>query len=142
MVLTLALVFAVPIGCLIVLSFYSMTGPATVGDHLTAENYLNFFTDFFYFRILLNTFWLGAIVVISCLIIGYPVSYFLARTRSRWRGFLLFMVVAPLLVSAVVRNIGWFPILSNSGLVNWLLLKFGLVSQPIPLISNFTGVVI
>jgi putative spermidine/putrescine transport system permease protein len=142
MLLTLALVFAVPIGCLIVLSFYSMTGPATVGDHLTAENYLNFFTDFFYFRILLNTFWLGAVVVISCLVIGYPVSYFLARTRSRWRGFLLFMVVAPLLVSAVVRNIGWFPILSNSGLVNWLLLNSGLVTQPVPLISNFTGVVI
>src|SRR6478609_8400818 len=93
MVLTLALVFAVPIGCLIVLSLYSMTGPATVGDHLTAENYLNFFTDFFYFRILLNTFWLGAVVVISCLVIGYPVSYFLARTRSRWRGFLLFLVL-------------------------------------------------
>jgi ABC-type sugar transport system permease subunit len=37
MLLTLALVFAVPIGCLIVLSFYSMTGPATVGDHLTAS---------------------------------------------------------------------------------------------------------
>jgi len=128
MLLTLALVFAVPIGCLIVLSFYSMTGPATVGDQLTAENYLNFFTDFFYFRILLNTFWLGAVVVISCLVIGYPVSYFLARTQSRWRGFLLFLVVAPLLVSAVVRNIGWFPILSNSGLVNWLLLKFGLVA--------------
>ncbi|MEA2962420.1 MAG: putative spermidine/putrescine transport system permease protein, partial [Alphaproteobacteria bacterium] len=142
MLLTLALVFAVPIGCLIVLSFYSMTGPATVGDHLTAENYLSFFTDVFYFRILLNTFWLGAVVVISCLVIGYPVSYFLARTRSRWRGFLLFMVVAPLLVSAVVRNIGWFPILSNSGLVNWLLLNSGLVSQPVPLISNFTGVVI
>jgi len=142
MLLTLAVVFAVPIGCLIVLSFYSMTGPATVGDQLTAENYLNFFTDFFYFRILLNTFWLGAVVVISCLVIGYPVSYFLARTRSRWRGFLLFMVVAPLLVSAVVRNIGWFPILSNSGLVNWLLLNSGLVSQPVPLISNFTGVVI
>jgi putative spermidine/putrescine transport system permease protein len=142
MVLTLALVFAVPIGCLIVLSFYSMTGAATVGDHLTLENYLNFFTDVFYFRILLNTFWLGAVVVISCLVIGYPVSYFLARTRSRWRGFLLFMVVAPLLVSAVVRNVGWFPILSNNGLVNWLLLKSGLVSQPIPLISNFTGVVI
>jgi putative spermidine/putrescine transport system permease protein len=140
--LTLALVFAVPIGSLIVLSFYSMTGPAAVGGHLTAENYLNFFTDFFYFRILLNTFWLGAVVVISCLVIGYPVSYFLARTRSRWRGFLLFLVVAPLLVSAVVRNIGWFPILSNSGLVNWLLLKFRLVSQPVPLISNFTGVVI
>jgi putative spermidine/putrescine transport system permease protein len=142
MVLTLALVFALPIGCLIVLSFFSMTGPASVGDQFTLENYLNFFTDVFYLRVVYNTFWLGAVVVICCLVIGYPVAYFLARTRSRWRGMLLFTVVAPLLISAVVRNIGWFPILSNAGLVNWLLLKSGLVSQPIPLISNVTGVVI
>src|SRR6476620_5546901 len=142
MVLTLAIVFAVPIVCLIALSLFSMTGPATVGDELTLENYRAFFTDPFYFKIMLNTFWLAGTVVLCCLVIGYPVSYFLARTQSRWRGLLLFMVVAPLLVSAVVRNIGWFPILSNSGLVNWLLLKFGLVSQPVSLISNFTGVVI
>jgi putative spermidine/putrescine transport system permease protein len=142
MVVTLALVFAMPIACLLVLSFFSMTGPAAVGDEFTLENYRNFFTDGFYLKIVLNTFWLGGVVVICCLLIGYPVSYFLARTRSRWRGLLLFLVVAPLLISAVVRNIGWFPILSNGGLVNWLLLKSGLVSQPLPLISNFTGVVI
>lgn len=103
MVLTLAIVFAVPIICLIALSFFSMTGPAMVGDELTFENYRNFFTDPFYFRILLNTFWLAGTVVLCCLVIGYPVSYFLARTRSRWRGLLLFIMVAPLLVSAVVR---------------------------------------
>jgi putative spermidine/putrescine transport system permease protein len=142
MVLTLAIVFAVPIICLIELSFFSMTGPAMVGDELTLENYRNFFTDPFYFRILLNTFWLASTVVLCCLVIGYPVSYFLARTRSRWRGLLLFMVVAPLLVSAVVRNIGWFPILSDSGLVNWVLLQSGLVTTPLQLIGNFTGVVI
>jgi putative spermidine/putrescine transport system permease protein len=142
MVVTLALVFAIPIACLLVLSFFNMTGPAAVGDEFTLENYRNFFTDGFYLKIVLNTFWLGGVVVICCLLIGYPVSYFLARTRSRWRGLLLFLVVAPLLISAVVRNIGWFPILSNGGLVNWLLLKSGLVSQPLPLISNFTGVVI
>jgi len=142
MTAVLTFVFAVPIGCLIVLSFFSMTGPAAVDDQFTLQNYRNFFTDGFYLKIILNTFWLGAVVVFFCLIIGYPVSYFLARTRSRWRGTLLFLVVAPLLVSAVVRNIGWFPILTNGGLVNWLLLKSGLVSQPVPLISNFTGVVI
>jgi len=142
MVLVLAIVFAVPIVCLIALSFFSMTGPATVGDELTLENYRNFFTDPFYFRILLNTFWLAGTVVLCCLVVGYPVSYFLARTWSRWRGLLLFMVVAPLLVSAVVRNIGWFPILSDSGLVNWVLLQSGLVTTPLQLIGNLTGVVI
>jgi putative spermidine/putrescine transport system permease protein len=142
MVLTLAMVFAVPIGCLILLSFFSMTGPAQVGDEFSLENYRSFVTDPFYHRIILNTFWLGGVVVFFCLIVGYPVSYFLARTKSRWRGMLLCLVVAPLLVSAVVRNIGWFPILSNEGLVNWLLLKSGLISTSLPLISNFTGVVV
>lgn len=142
MVLTLAAVFAVPIGCLIFLSFFGMTGPAQVGDEFSLENYRNFITDPFYYRIVLNTFWLGGVVVLCCLIVGYPVSYFLARTKSRWRGLLLFLVVAPLLVSAVVRNIGWFPILSNTGLVNGLLLKSGLINEPVPLISNLTGVII
>jgi putative spermidine/putrescine transport system permease protein len=142
MLATLALVFIVPIGCLLLLSFHNMTGPAQVGDQFTLENYLSFFTDRFYLKVLYNTFWLGAVVVICCLLIGYPVSYCLARTRSRWRGLLLFLVVSPLLVSAVVRNIGWFPILSNAGLVNWLLLTSGLASQPVALISNLTGVMI
>ncbi len=142
MVVVLAVVFVMPIASLLGLSFYAMTGPATVGDQLTTENYWNFFTDWFYLRIIYNTFWLGGVVVLCCLVIGYPVSYFLARTHSRWRGLLLFLVVAPLLVSAVVRNIGWFPILSNTGLVNWLLMKLGLISQPIALISNLTGVII
>jgi putative spermidine/putrescine transport system permease protein len=142
MVVTLAVVFAIPIACLIYLSFFASTGPAAVGDEPTLENYRHFLTDPFYFRILFNTLWLGVVVVACSLVIGYPTSYFLARTRSRWRGFLLFLVVAPLLVSAVVRNIGWFPILSDSGLVNGLLLKSGLISRPLALINNTTGVVI
>ncbi|MCC6777708.1 MAG: ABC transporter permease [Hyphomicrobiales bacterium] len=141
-VVTLAIVFLGPIACLIVLSFHEMTGPAQVGTDLTLANYVSFVTDSFYLRIIYNTFWLGAVVVGCCLVIGYPVSYFLARTRTRWRGLLLFLVVSPLLVSAVVRNIGWFPILSNAGLINWLLLTTGLVAEPLPLISNLTGVII
>lgn len=139
---TLTFVFIAPICILIVLSFYQMSGPAVVGDEASLSNYVQFFSDPFYLRILWNTFTLGGLVVFFCLIIGYPVSYFLARSNSRWRGFLLFLVVSPLLVSAVVRNIGWFPILSNSGLVNWLLLESSIISKPIPLISNFTGVII
>jgi putative spermidine/putrescine transport system permease protein len=142
MLVTLSFVFLIPILSLILVSFHSMTGPAQVNDAFTMENYRNFFTDTFYLKILLNTFTLGAVVVACCLVIGYPVSYFLARTRSRWRGLLLFLVVSPLLISAVVRNIGWFPILSNTGLINWAVQSLGIVDHPLPLISNTTGVVI
>lgn len=47
MMLTLAVVFALPIGGLIALGFFSMTGLATVGDRIALENYRNFFTDIF-----------------------------------------------------------------------------------------------
>jgi len=121
------LIFAAPILDLTALSFHVMTGPAQVGDAFTLANYRAFVTDPFYLQILLRTCWLGALVTLGCLVIGYPVAYYLARTSSRWRGMALFLVISPLLVSAIVRNIGWFPLLSESGLVNWALLKLGLI---------------
>jgi putative spermidine/putrescine transport system permease protein len=136
------LIFAAPLADLIALSFHRMSGPAQVGAALTLANYRAFVTDPFYLEMLLRTCGLGLSVTLGCLVAGYPVAYYLARTPSRWRGFALFLVISPLLVSAIVRNIGWFPLLSQSGAVNWLLLKLGLIVTPLSLINNFTGVVI
>jgi putative spermidine/putrescine transport system permease protein len=108
----------------------------------TLDNYLKFLGDPFYYGILLDTLLLGVVVVSICLVIGFPVAYFLARTRSRWRGTLIFVVVSPLLISVVIRNVGWLPVLGSSGVINWLLLNLHIVSEPVRMISNFTGVVI
>jgi len=140
--LVFCLIFAAPIADLCRLSFHAMTGPAQVGAAFTLSNYRAFVTDPFFLQMLLRTCWLGLMVTLGCVAIGYPVAYFLARTSSRWRGMALFLVISPLLVSAIVRNIGWFPLLSESGLVNWALLKLGVIGAPLPLINNFTGVVI
>ena len=138
----LGIVFGIPIADLITLSFHEMKGPGQVGTDLTLQNYAAFITDRFFLVMLGNTFLMGLVVVASCLVIGYPVAYYLARATSRWRAMALFLVVAPLLVSAIVRNIGWFPLLSQSGVVNWLLVSSGLIDSPIRLVNNFTGVVI
>ncbi|HTY70357.1 MAG TPA: ABC transporter permease [Alphaproteobacteria bacterium] len=138
----LGLIFGLPLADLIAVSVHEMTGPAQVGDALTLEHYRAFVTDPFFLVMVVRTFWLGFLVVAFCLAIGYPVAYYLARTTSRWRGMALFLVISPLLVSAIVRNIGWFPILGGSGVVNWILMSIGLIDEPLRLISNFTGVVI
>jgi putative spermidine/putrescine transport system permease protein len=138
----LGLVFGLPIAELISVSFHEMSGPGQISSGLTLENYTAFISDAFFLRMLASTFALGLLVVCSCLVIGYPVAYYLARTTSRWRAMALFLVVSPLLVSAIVRNIGWFPLLSQSGVVNWILTSTGIVQSPIRLVSNFTGVVI
>ena len=136
-----ALIFAAPLADLIALSFHQMSGPAQVDPAFTLANYRAFVTDPFYLARLLRTCGLGFLVALGCLVVGYPVAYYLARTPSRWRGLALFLVISPLLVSAIVRNIGWFPLLSQSGAVNWVLLRLGLIASPLSLINNFTGVV-
>lgn len=141
-VFVLLLVFVLPVLSLASNSLHMNAGLGKVMPELTLRNYWVFLTDSFYLGILLYSFQLGAIVVGICVVMGYPVAYFLARTSSKWRGLMIFAVLAPLFVSVVIRNLGWLPVLTDQGLFNSVLLKLGIVDRPIPLINNFTGVVI
>lgn len=141
-VVLVCLIFMWPLADLIQVSFHEMAGPGQIDSRFTIANYQAFITDSFFLAILLRTCAMGLLVVACCLMIGFPVSYYLARTSSRWRGVAIFLVISPLLVSAVVRNIGWYPLLSESGLVNAILLKLGAIRAPLQLLNNFTGVVI
>jgi putative spermidine/putrescine transport system permease protein len=141
-VVLVCLIFMWPLADLIQVSFHEMAGPGQIDSRFTIANYQSFITDSFFLAILLRTCAMGLLVVACCLMIGFPVSYYLARTSSRWRGVAIFLVISPLLVSAVVRNIGWYPLLSESGLVNAILLKLGAIRAPLQLLNNFTGVVI
>ncbi|MBM3598214.1 MAG: ABC transporter permease [Alphaproteobacteria bacterium] len=138
----LLLAFGMPIASMTANSLFNHAGPGRVGSNLTLVNYINFATDPYYLGILVDTFALGFVVVSICTVLGYPVAYFLARTHSRWRGVLMFLVIAPLLVSAVIRNLGWIPLLGTNGFVNWALQALGLTDRPIALVNNFLGVVI
>jgi putative spermidine/putrescine transport system permease protein len=140
--IALAASFAMPLATLVSVSFHEMTGPAQVADDVSLINYSTFLTDVFFLRILLNTVWMGLLVVAFCLLLGYPIAYFLARTQSRWRGVFLFLTISPLLISAVIRNVGWFPILSKVGLLAWLMRQVGYTGEPVSLLGGQTGVVI
>jgi len=76
-----------------------------------------------------------------CLLLGYPVAYHLARSRSRFKGILYACVLSPLLVGVVVRCYGWIIILANNeGLINNTLRQMGLVETYLPLMYNTFGV--
>ncbi|MDX2266311.1 MAG: ABC transporter permease [Hyphomicrobiales bacterium] len=141
-VVFLTLFFLLPVINLVELSLRPHAGPGAVGDGLTLANYTRFLTDPFYLGVLFDTMAIGLVVVSICLVLAYPIAYVLARTKSRFRGALLFIVIAPLLISTVVRNLGWFPILGGSGLINWALMSLGIISEPIRLMNNTTGVII
>ncbi len=75
---------------------------------------------------LVRTVRVSIIVTSICIVAGYPVALFIARTGSRWKPVLLAIVIFPFLISAVVRAFGWTVILGRSGLVNKGLIWLGL----------------
>ncbi len=113
-----------------------------VGTRLTAENYARFITDPFYRGILLRTLRLAGIVSVIALLLAYPTAYYLSRTTSRFRGWLIFALLTPLMVGIVVRTYGWIVLLGRNGTINQVLLALGLVRDPIRLLFTEAAVIV
>jgi putative spermidine/putrescine transport system permease protein len=106
---------------------------------LTFDNYRKIF-DLYYVRLFGRTLRLGLITTVVCVMLGYPLAYCLARARPRWQAVGLFLLIMPLMVSAVIRVFGWIVILGRKGLVNQSLVALGL--EPVKLLYSETAVVI
>ena len=98
--------------------------------------------DAFTIELTLNSLWLALTATLIGLCLAYPVSLFLFRTQSRFRGLLAVIAIMPMLVSGVVRVFGWLAILGDRGLVNTLAQSLGLITTPMRLVFNWTGVTI
>ncbi len=131
----------VPLLLTAVLSF-NVYDPATgpKSGEFTLTHYVHLFTDSYYYGIFWRTFWISALVAVICVLIGAPEAYVLSRMRNPWRSILLLVVLAPLLVSVVVRAFGWSMLLGPEGLVNGLLGLFGV--GPVKLLYTETAIVI
>jgi len=92
--------------------------------------------------VILNTLKLAAIVTLAALMLGYPIAYMLATSRSRSSVLLLIMVLLPLWTSILVRTYAWIVILQRKGLVNQFLIDLGIISEPINLIFNQFAVIV
>ncbi len=131
----------VPLALTAVLSF-NVYDPATgpKSGEFTLEHYAHVFSDSYYLGIFWRTFWISGVVALICVVIGTPEAYVLSRMRNPWRSILLLVVLAPLLVSVVVRAFGWSMLLGPEGLVNGF---FGLAGiGPFKMLYTETAVII
>jgi len=134
--------FVLPFGVMLYQSFFLSLLQAPAGSPPTLANYAKVFGDFFYLRVLLQTLALGVAVTALTLVLGYPVAYVLARAAARSRRLLILLVIAPLVVSIVIRSYGWMVLLGRAGTVNTVLQALGLIDKPLPLMYNWFGVVV
>ncbi len=95
-----------------------------------------------YLSIISRTIYISASVTILCLLIGFPIAYFLATTTPRTRNLLMIMLLLVFWTSLLVRTLSWILVLQNKGVVNSLLMSLGLISEPLELVFNRIGVYI
>jgi putative spermidine/putrescine transport system permease protein len=113
-----------------------------IGSEWTLENYIQIATDSYYHKVILRSIGMAFTVTLATIVIGYPLAYFLARTNSRIRNWLILLVIFPMLLNLVVRSFGWIALLSKNGLINEALISVGIIDVPLKLIFNLTGLII
>lgn len=95
-----------------------------------------------YLNVLGRTLWMSFIITLCCVIIGYPLAYWLACQPVKRANLLLILVLLPFWTSLLVRTTGWFILLQNNGLINYFLLSLHLIDKPLSLVPGRFGVYI
>jgi putative spermidine/putrescine transport system permease protein len=95
-----------------------------------------------YLDVLLRTLAISASVTLLTLAMGFPVALLLTRVSERVADWLMILVLLPFWTSLLVRTAAWVVVLQREGMVNSLLMKLGLIAEPLTLIYNRTGVLV
>jgi putrescine transport system permease protein len=106
------------------------------GIRATFENYLFVFRDNYYAIIYLASLKMAAIGTALCLLLGYPMAYFIARQPPGRRHILLLAVILPFWISFLLRVYAWIGLLNNRGLINDTLMNLGVIDQPLAMLYN------
>jgi putative spermidine/putrescine transport system permease protein len=108
----------------------------------TIAKYAALLDDNYFIDIAIRTFALGLVVTMITAVLGYPVAWYLARSPSRWRHLVFLGVIFPLLVSVVVRTVGWTILLGTQGVINKSLIALGIIHDPLILMESFWSVAV
>lgn len=109
--------------------------------NITLENYVYILSDFYYIRSFLNSIVLALISTFFCILIGFPLAFYIATSDIKLRNILLILVIIPFWSSFLLRVYAWKIILQNNGILNLILLKFGIISEPLQLLYNQYAVI-
>ncbi|SIT42375.1 putrescine transporter subunit: membrane component of ABC superfamily [Paraburkholderia piptadeniae] len=109
---------------------------------LDLSHYAFLLTDSLYFATYVNSVVVAAISTLLCLLLGYPMAYYIARSNPATRNILMMAVMLPFWTSFLIRVYAWIGILKNNGLLNNFLMSIGLIHTPIELYHTNTAVYI
>jgi putative spermidine/putrescine transport system permease protein len=132
-----------PVGYLLLLSFNPpITAELRLSADLTLGNYARLVADPFYLMILLRSVGIAAVTSVISAAMGYVLALSLWRASKSLKTYLAVVVLAPLLISVVVRTYGWMVILGDNGVLNNALIYIGIIEQPVKIMFTRLAIVI
>jgi spermidine/putrescine transport system permease protein len=150
--LVLGVFFLVPLLLMLGISFaqrgiYGGLRPiADLGEYLRSGAFLANYTrsfDGIFLKIGWRSLWMAVATTGLCIVVSYPIAYYLALLAPRrWKGLLLGLVVIPFWTSFLIRTYAWMFILRTEGLLNLVLVGSGLLRHPLELLYTQTAVMI
>ncbi|MDC1376328.1 ABC transporter permease [Amylibacter sp.] len=135
-VLGILIIVFLPIFWLSSLSFYDAKGA------LSTENYARIFESALYKRTFVVTSQISITVTVICVLLGYPLCYWLTKMKDRTASILMIFVLVPFWTSILVRTYAWLVLLQRKGIINSSLVSLGIIDEPIQLAHNLTGSII
>ena len=131
-ILWMVLFTLIPLGVVFYYAFTdSITGAFTLDNLVNIGNYLPIF---------LRSIWLSIFATVICLLIAYPVAYYIAHCKPGTQRFLQMLVMLPMCMSFLLRTLAWVALLEDTGIINNFITSIGL--QPLPLIRNNSAVIL
>lgn len=135
-ILLILVILVIPVGWLFYVSFIGADG------NFSLENYERMIKRKSYARIFQTTFEVSFLTTGLCILIGYPLAYFISQLPNRIANLCLITVLLPFWTSLLVRTYAWLVLLQKRGLVNDWAISLGLWDAPIKMVHNMTGTLI
>lgn len=135
-ILAVTAIVLIPVGWLFFLSFVGSDGQFTLDHYTKMIKYKS------YARVFITTFEVSILTTVICILIGYPLAYFLAMLSPRMAGFFMLAVLLPFWTSLLVRTYAWLVLLQKKGILNDFAISAGLWETPVKLVHNMTGTLI
>ena len=113
---------------MVLIAFYSVTVPGNsiFSFSVTLEHYVTFFTDPDFLKILWRSLWIAIKTTIICLLLGYPVAYFISRCTERLQSSLILCITIPMWINMLVRTYAWIGLLTEGGFIQRICAFLGL----------------
>ena len=131
--LLMVLLIAVPLIYVAGMSFCSIDEFYNVTLQFTLDNYKHL-SDASYIKIYAQSLVIALLTTVICILVAYPFTYIIARTKSRFKSLLYMLVIIPFWTNSLIRIYGWKSFLGTSGWLNSVLMKLHIISQPLDLL--------